>query len=364
MSRTLARPTPIPAPHRTAINHAHHAERLRSQLADFWGKPVRGLPHGADLMAAMHLTATGRDLVHDPDAIGLYFTMCANFADAYRTSEVWVAPHSMAERIAQHPLVNNDSVIVGYLEDAAPARDGLIYFPTPVHFDDLYPIHAIAWHMEGTGNDLALSVETITATRHVPARLPPLLAASTKLPRASYCPNGVTTLYEGVLSGYSNPHLFGAPDRATALALVLAFWELRSPTTADDDTPGEDTLTVPQHTSTGTKNTGRSRKDKRNNKSPRKRRIRIIREPAHASHARPTTATEVTSGPKWKEDTLRWEVTEKWQNRCPNPHQHRAIVEAGGECKPVRVRVKEHTNGPKGRAIDPRRTVRIVPDRT
>ncbi|MFC8349965.1 hypothetical protein [Streptomyces sp. NPDC057280] len=87
----------------------------------------------------MHLTATGRDLVHYPDAIGLYFTMCANFADACRTSEVWVARRSMADRIARHPLVNNNSVIVGNLEDAAPARDGLACFPTPIYFDDCIP---------------------------------------------------------------------------------------------------------------------------------------------------------------------------------------------------------------------------------
>lgn len=372
---TAVHPAPIAAAPLTTTGLAQHAERLRAQLADFWGKPVRGLPYGADLMASMHLTATGRDLVDDPNAIGLYFTMCANFADAYRTSDVWVAPHSMADRIARHPLVNNDSVIVGNLEDAAPARDGLTYFPTPIQLDDLHPIHGIAWHMEGTGNNLAFAVETITATRHVPTRLPRRLAASTKLPRAPYIPNGITTLYEGILRGYSNPHLFGAPDKATALALVLAFWELRRPTAPDDGTPDcegleEDTLTVPQHINTGTKNTGRTRKNKTNRRAVRKRRIRIIREPAHApAHTGQAEATAEradaahTSGPNWKDDTLRWEVTERYQNRCPNPHQHRAIIEAGGECKPVRVPVKAHFNGPKGRDIDPRRSVRIVPDR-
>ncbi|MFE5407104.1 hypothetical protein ACFQ9Z_38740 [Streptomyces sp. NPDC056580] len=168
MPEILTRPAPIPAPRRTAMDQAHQAERLRAQVADFWGKPVRGVPRGGDVMAAMHFTATGRDLVDDPHAIGLYFTMCANFAAAYRTSDVWVAPRSMADRMARHPLLNQASVIAGNLEDAAPARDGLAYFPTPIHLDDLHPIHGVAWHMEGTGSDLALSVETITTTQLLP----------------------------------------------------------------------------------------------------------------------------------------------------------------------------------------------------
>lgn len=370
MPQPTSRPAPIPAQSRITLDCAHQAERLRAQLADFWGKPLRGLPRGMDLMASMHLTATARDLVDDPTAIGLYLAMCTNFAAAYRTGDVWLAPHSMADRIAQHPLVNNASVIVGNLEDAAPARDGLTYFPTPIHLDDLHPIHGIAWHMEGTGNNLVFCVETITATQLLPTRLPPLIAASTKLPLAPYCPNSVTTLRQGALTSFSNPDLFGAPDRATALALVLAFWELRSPTTpnADDDTPddvpGEDKLTVPQHGGPGPKNTGRSRKNKRSQRPPRKRPIRIIREPAHTPAPNdPDSPATDGAGPKWKDDTLRWEVSQQSQNRCPNPQQHRAIIEAGGECKPVLVPVKAHVNGPKGRDVDPRRTVRLVPDR-
>lgn len=386
MSRSLTRSALIPAvSNRNATYHAQDAERLRAQLADFWGKPVGGLPRAVDLMMSMYLTATGRDLVEDPHAIGLCFSMCTDFAAAYRTSDVWVAPHSMAARIACHPLVNQASVIVGSLEDAAPARDGLVYFSTPVHLDDLYPVHGLAWHMEGTGDGLAFSVETITATQLLPTRLPPLVAASTRLPLAPYCPNGVSTLVDGVLAGYGNPESFGAPDPATALALVLAFWELRAPTIpgADDGSPvdaatGEDTLTVLQHAGAdpghGTKKTGRGRKNKRNKKSPRKRRIRVIREPAHTPAPGPrtrpsadtgdgTVAAEYIPEPNWKDDTLRWEVSMKYQNRCPNPHQHRAVIEAGGECKPVRVRVKAHFNGPRGRDVDPRRTVRIVPDR-
>ncbi|MFG3205318.1 hypothetical protein [Streptomyces sp. NPDC048192] len=363
-------PAPIPAAPRTAVQLAHHAERMRAQLADFWGKPIRGVPHGMDLLHTMYVTVTGGDLTHD--ALGFYQAQCTNFAAAYRASDVWVAPHSMGDRIAAHPFANHPSVVVGNLEDGAPSRDGLVYLPDPIHLDGLHPLYGIAWHMQGTGNDLILDVETITATRLIPTRLPPLLAATTPLPRTPYCPNGVATLHDGTLSGYSNYHLFGAPGPATTLALLLAFWDLRRPTTAadkentwsDEDAAHEDIVSVPQHTSTGTKTTARSRKNKRSNRPPRKRRIRIIREPAHTpADSHRARAAEDSSGPKWKDNTLRWEVPERWQNRCPNPHQHRAIIEAGGECKPVRVRVKEHTNGPKGRAVDPRRTVRIVPDR-
>ncbi|MCZ1012037.1 hypothetical protein O1L68_40715 [Streptomyces lydicus] len=303
-----------------------------------------------------------------------------NFAAAYRTGEVWVVPHSMADRIAHHPLANQASMIVGSLEEAAPARDGLVYFPTPIYIDDLHPVHGLAWHMEGTGSDLAFSVETITDTQLLPTRLPPSVAASTKLPLAPYCPNGVSTLIGGVLAGYGNPDSFGAPDPGTALGLVLAFWELRAPTARDADVPDEsgtveDTLTVFQHAGPGhgTRKSAHGRKGKRAKQSPRKRRIRVIREPAHiptlAPRARLTDAADSALAaehipePNWRDETLRWEVSMKHQNRCPNPHQHRAIIEAGGECKPVLVPVKRHFNGPKGRDVDPRRTVRIVPER-
>ncbi|MEU7061920.1 hypothetical protein [Streptomyces sp. NPDC046197] len=160
----------------------------------------------------------------------------------------------------------------------------------------------------------------------------------------------------------------------------MAFWDLRAPIARDADSSGdadtgEDTLTVLQHAEPGhgTKKPGRSRKSKRTKQSPRKRRVRVIREPAHkqapGTKEEPTNTADANAAPdripapNWKEDTLRWEVSMKHQNRCPNPHQHRAIIEAGGECKPVLVPVKAHVNGPKGRDVDPRRTVRIVPDR-
>ncbi|MFD4247305.1 hypothetical protein ACFWP3_37815 [Streptomyces sp. NPDC058525] len=271
----------------------------------------------------------------------------------------------MGARIAEHPFLTNASIVTGNLEDAAPARDGLVYFPTPIQMFDLHPIHGVAWHMEGTGDDLELGIETISATRLIPTRLPPLLAATTQLPRTPFCPNGLALLSNRVLAGYSNFELFGAPGPSTTLALLLAFWDLRRPTNAQDAPTGpaldevsdEDILTISQHATTGTK--------RKHNKAPRKRKIRIIREPVHGASPDASAQSDTDDGgPKWKDDTLRWEVSAKWQNRCPNPHEHRAIIEAGGECKPVRVRVKEHTNGPKDRPVDPRRAVRIIPDRS
>ncbi|MCX4826906.1 hypothetical protein OG883_45550 [Streptomyces sp. NBC_01142] len=374
MPHTTAGPAPIAVPAPILEARAHQAERLRTQLADFWGKPLRGIPCGMDLLRTMFITVTAQDLTHD--AALHYLALCDNNAAAYRTSDVWVAPHSMGQRITEHPFLTTDSITVGNLEDIARARDGLVYFPTPIHLDGLHPLSGLAWHMEGTGDDLTVDFETITDTRLIPTSLPPLLAATTKLPLSPYCPNGLATLHGDVLNGYSNPDLFGAPGPATILALLLAFWDLCRPTDAPDDPDSpeavdaadEDIVNVPQHTNTGTKNTGRNRKNKNNRRPARKRPIRIIRESAHTPTAatgqpRPTDGTADASGSNWKDDTLRWEVSQKYQNRCPNPHQHRAIIEAGGECKPVRVPVKAHVNGPRGRDVDPRRTVRIVPDR-
>ncbi|MFI5864559.1 hypothetical protein [Streptomyces sp. NPDC051546] len=359
---TTARLAPISAPALTAEAHAHHAERMRAQLADFWGKPLRGIPYGMDLLRAMFITATATDL--HLDGAMHYIDLCDNNAAAYRTSDVWVAPPSMGQRLATHPYLTSGTIAVGNLEDDAPARDGLVYFPTPITLEGLHPIYGLAWHMVGTGDDLIVDIETTTATRLIPTRLPPMLAAATKLPRTQYCPNGLATLRGNILNGYSNPAPFGAAGSATILALLLAFWDLRRPTTRDSPTAHEDIVSTPQHTTEGTKPRARRRgaKGKRPARAPRKRPIRIIHEPAHTPTASQPEPTADTNGPSWKDDTLRWEVSQKYQNRCPNPHQHRAIIEAGGECKPVRVPVRAHVNGPKGRDIDPRRAVRIVPD--
>ncbi|MFE4304813.1 hypothetical protein ACFRR6_01855 [Streptomyces sp. NPDC056891] len=359
MAKAIARTPTLPGPTKAA--RASAAERMRSQLADFWGKPILGLPHGMDLLWTMYITVTANDPT--PDAVAFYRALCQKNAAAYRSSDVWVAPDSMSTRITEHPFLTNASVVIGNLEDAAPARDGLVYFPNPIQLFDLHPIHGIAWHMDGTGDDLELDIETITATSLIPSRLPPMLAATTKLTSTPFCPNGLAHLADRVLAGSSNFELFGAPGPSTTLALLLAFWELRRPTTPldtpDDQStsaaPDEDLLTVPQYRASGNKSKRKQR--------PRKREIRIIQEPRHNSASTDVEPDSTGTGPKWREDTLRWEVSAQWQNRCPNPHQHRAIVEAGGVCNPVRVRVKDHTNGPKGRSVDPRRAVRIVPER-
>ncbi|MFB7836004.1 hypothetical protein [Streptomyces sp. NPDC056056] len=362
MSKAIAR-TPTP-PGPTKAARASAAERMRSQLGDFWGKPLLGLPHGMDLLWTMYITVTASDPT--PDAVSFYRALCQKNAAAYRTSDVWVAPDSMSTRIAEHPFLTNSSVVIGNLEDAAPARDGLVYFPNPIRLFDLHPIHGLAWHMNGTGDALELDIETITATRLIPSRLPPMLAATTKLPSTPFCPNGLAHLADRVLAGSSNYELFGAPGPSTTLALLLAFWELRRPTTPDapgdqaaSAAPDEDLLSVPQYRISKSKSKSKSKSRQR----PRKREIRIIQEPRHITTSSDMEPDSAGTGPKWREGTLRWEVSAKWQNRCPNPHQHRAIVEAGGVCRPVRVRVKDHANGPKGRPIDPRRAVRIVPER-
>ncbi|WP_327411357.1 hypothetical protein OG458_42225 (plasmid) [Streptomyces sp. NBC_01281] len=316
--------------------------------------------------------------------IDVYRDLCASAGAAFRASEVWLAPHSMADQLATHPLVNQDYVLIDTLEDIAPARDGFVYFPRPIRLNDLHPMYGLAWHMQLTGEDLAFSAETITDTRLIPTRLPPQLANSIRLPLAPYCPNSLTTHVYGKLVSYGNPDPFGAPDAATVLALVLAFWDLRAPMARNAEDPGdpsedEDTVSVVQQDGPlpGTKKSAHGRKNKRSTQSGPKRRIRVIREspylPARAPDTREDGPAATEAGamapepipqPSWKDETLRWEVSMKFQNRCPNPHQHRAIIEAGGECKPTKVPVKAHFNGPKGRDVDPRRTVRIVPDRS
>lgn len=360
MAKAIAPAPTLPGAANAA--RASAAERMRAQLADFWGKPVLGRPLGMHLLWTMYTSVTTNDPT--PNAATYYSDLCRKNAAAYRSSDVWVAPDRMGTRITEHPFLTNDSVVIGNLEDVAPARDGLVYFPTPIQLSEMHPIHGIAWHMDGSGEGLELDIETITATRLIPSRLPPMLTATTKLPSTPFCPNGLANLADRVLAGSGAFELFGAPGPATTLALLLAFWELRCPTIRQDTTddqdpreaPDEDLLTVPQHRTSSTKS--------KRNQRPRKREIRIIHEPRHISasgaDAEPDSAGR---GLKWKESTLRWEVSAKWQNRCPNPHQHRAIIEAGGVCKPVRVRVKDHTNGPKDRPVDTRRAVRIVPER-
>ncbi|WP_327357845.1 hypothetical protein [Streptomyces sp. NBC_01304] len=363
MTRTTTQP-PIPAPPPSDEVCALHAERMRAQLAEIWGKPVRKLPRGMDLLQTMYNTTSSQDLTEA--RIPYFLNLCARNAAAYRTPETLVAPHSMGQRLINHPFLSGAPIHATNLEATALVPDGLVYFPTPIQLDDLHPLYGLAWHMTGSGRDLTLDIETVTTTQLIPTRLPPLLAATTKLPRTLYCPNSVVTLHQHILSRHSNPAPFGAPDPAAVLALLLAFWDLRPPTPAPDtaDDAGEHLVHVPNLTTPDHNTPPRGRQNKGATPTPPKRAIRIIHEPAHTPATSPHPTATDSTGAKWKEDTLRWEVGERWQNRCPNPHQHRAIIEAGGECTPVLVRVKPHTNGPRGRATDSRRTVRIIPDRT
>ncbi|MFC9288748.1 hypothetical protein [Streptomyces sp. NPDC057052] len=90
----------------------------------------------------------------------------------------------------------------------------------------------------------------------------------------------------------------GAPDPATTLVLILAFWEPRAPPpvmpTALPAEPGtvEGALTALQNAGAG--HHTKRRTGKRTKQSPRTRRVRIIREPAHTpapTTDRPTLPT-------------------------------------------------------------------------
>ncbi|MGW3934048.1 hypothetical protein ACWECC_39320, partial [Streptomyces microflavus] len=262
--------------------HVYEAERTRAQLAEVWARPRHGTPYGLELLRAMAVTVTAQDLT--PNQVAHYRSLCDSNAAAYRASDVWVAPHSMGPRLAEHRFLSGRDITASNLEDFAPARDGFVYFPTPVHLFDCHPLHGLAWHMAGTGDDLTTDIETITTTPLIPTYLPPLLASRTRLPRTPYCPNGMATLHRKVLNGYSNPGMFGALGSATILALLLAFWDLRRPAPHDTDGSGdrqitdEDVVTIPQHPANKHRRTG---KNKRGGHTPARRRIRVIREPAH-----------------------------------------------------------------------------------
>ncbi|MGW3932902.1 hypothetical protein ACWECC_33135, partial [Streptomyces microflavus] len=282
---TTGHRAPIPANRpRPTVHHALDAEHTRAQLAHFWDKPLpgTGIPLGMDLLFTMFDTATGQALTFD--RASHLAGLCASNAAAYRTSEVWVAPHTMGQRMTAHPYLSGRTITAGNLEDLAPARDGLVYFPTPIHLSDLHPVHGLAWHMSGTGDDLTTDFETLTATPLVPTRLPLPHAYTLKLPRTPYCPNGLATLHRNVLHGYSNAAMLGAPAPPTILALLLAFWDLRRPAPHDTEESGdrqitdEDVVTIPQHPANKHRRTGRN---KRGGHTPARRRIRVIREPAH-----------------------------------------------------------------------------------
>jgi hypothetical protein len=330
----------------THAQAAFRAEQLRAELTDFWGTPHKGAPLGADLIQALTFTSTGIDVTSaaEPDLIEAHRRICAQTSAAFDKAAVWVAPQRMTQAITAHPLVTGEACEPNDLEAAAPARNGLVYFPEPIETLSAYPVHALAWQLERAAEDglVSLAVETISTTRLIPAKLPheagPTHLATTELSTNSLTVTGPAM--NGLTIPFGDTEVWGAPAPKTAILLTLAFWDLRPPQDQEEE------ASFPQRTK------GKAKKGKR----LANRRVRIIRESAVTHPAAEPTGSAHT----WNEKTLRWEVAAKLQWRCPNPHQHRAIVEAGGTCPKVQVLVKAHTNGPKGRAVDQRRTVRIA----
>lgn len=354
---------------------AAQANRLRRQLTDLWGKSIGGLPRGMDLLQAMDAAGQDRDISdHRPLRDG-YRTLCRQLAAELRTCEVWGAPDSMATRLAAHPTLTRNSLILGPWIDRARFSSGLVHFPVPVQLEGVLPIHGLFWQLDEDETATELMVQTIAETAAVAQCLPPQLRASVKFPASEFCPNSLSVMIRGRASTVSDPRSFGALDPDTAIALALAFWELRAFTTpepgpapepdAAPEAPAEPwaqeaTVTVFDTPAVSKRNTKRA---------PQRHAIRIIEEPATAPHA-PDTNTDTDAEDrrrgttqremKWREDTNRWKVTERKQYRCPDPSRHRTIIDAGGTCDKVQVTVKEHLNGPKGRPVDDRDTVRLI----
>jgi hypothetical protein len=133
-----------------------------------------------------------------------------------------------------------------------------------------------------------------------------------------------------------HPH-WGAPPASILVGLLLAFWSLRPAFEHDEQTVA--------------RKSGKGRKLR-----VKLRDVRVIREAATRYTGEHVPAEHDR---RWADETLRWSVDARWSWRCPNPRDHRAIVEAGGICPKIKVRVKAHVNGPKGRDLDSRRTARI-----
>lgn len=363
-------PTISDRQHRTA-----QANRLRRQLTDVWGKPIRGLPRGMDLLQAMDAAGMDRDISYHRPLYDGYRTLCRQLAASLRTCEVWGAPDSMATWLAAHPTLNRNSLILGPWIDRAGFSRGLVHFPVPVQLKGVLPIHGLFWQLDEDETTTALMVQTIAETAAVEQCLPPQLRASVKFPASELCPNSVSVVARGQASTVSDPRSFGALAPDTAIALALAFWELRASTTPEpgaapepDTAPEASADPWAQEATVTVFDTPAVSKRKRNRKrAPQRRAIRIIEEPATAPHA-PETNADTEHRPqgtmqremKWHEDTNRWKVSERKQYRCPDPSRHRSIIEAGGTCEKVLVTVKEHLNGPKGRPVDDRDTVRLI----
>ena len=328
-----------PPPALSAAQSVVRAEQMRADLAGFYGKPGRGIPLALDFSQAMYLSQTDTDLPQE--AVQLQLDVVALLAAALDKAQVWVATAALTAAIVDHELVTSSD---GYLlqnADEAPAPAGVLYFPAPITGASELPIHGLAWDVSGSGNDLELTVTALTATDVLIGFLDPDLVPNHR-PGTQCVPNAIvnaTPQYSETIHSYGHPPLWGAAPASILVGMLLAFWDLRTVFEYDE-------ASIPTRARNG------SRK-----RQVRFRRIRVVREPATRYTGEPTPSE---NEPKWAEETQRWTVPAKWGWRCPNPHLHKALIEAGGTCPKVRVRIREHTNGPLGRDLDPRPTVRIA----
>ncbi|MFZ3492218.1 hypothetical protein ACODT5_03075 [Streptomyces sp. 5.8] len=315
------------------------AEQMRADLADFFGKPINSYPLAMDLVQAMHLSRTSRDIAEDRAAVKLHLDLLTKMSKNLDEAQVWVASRALTAAVIEHELVTSSD---GYLlenTDEAPAPVGVVYFPVPITDASDLPIHGLAWETEGAGAELLLSVTALTSTPDLHGILPELLVPNHQA-ATPYTPNAMVLAVPQIstsIQSYGHAPHWGAAPGSILVGLLLAFWDLRPAFEHDERTVRQ--------------KRGKGRKIR-----VKFRDVRVIREAATRY-----TGEHVPAGQdhKWGEETLRWEVEARWSWRCPNPREHKAIIAAGGECPAVKARVKAHVNGPKGRELDPRRAARI-----
>ncbi|MFJ9574681.1 hypothetical protein [Streptomyces bacillaris] len=318
------------------------AEQMRAGLADFFGRPIGGLPVALDFIQAMHLSRTSQDFADDREAIKLHLDRVTQMSKNLDQAQVWVATPTLTAAVADHELVTSSD---GYLlenTDEAPAPVGVVFFPTPITDASDLPIHGLAWESAGSGAQLQLSVTALTSAPDLYDTLPPPLLPG-QLATSPYAPNALVLAVPQIsttIQSYGHHPYWGAAPASVLVGLLLAFWDLRPAFEHDERTV--------------TQKTGKGRKIR-----VKFRPVRVIRETATRHTGAPDHADHAEHVHHWGEETQRWTVEERWSWRCPNPHRHKAIVDAGGSCPKVRVRVKEHVNGPRGRELDIRRTARI-----
>ncbi|MER8120654.1 hypothetical protein [Streptomyces sp. NPDC094031] len=315
------------------------AEQMRADLADFLGRRANGASAAVDLLRAMHLSRTGWDFAVDPESVKLHLGRVTDMSRNLDNAQVWVASPALTAAVTDHELVTSSD---GYLlesTDEAPAPVGVVLFADPITDASDLPIYGLAWESEGTGENLQLAVTALTRASGLYDTLPPRFLPQRR-DRSLHTPNAmvlaVSQVSTSIQSYGHHPH-WGAAPASILVGLLLAFWDLRPAFEHDERTV--------------TQKTGKGRKLR-----VKFRPVRVIRETATRYTGTPVPAEHEH---QWAEQTLRWKVQEQWSWRCPNPRNHKAIIEAGGTCPKVRVRVREHVNGPKGRELDPRSAVRI-----